>query len=129
MPPESNEQVNPAVVVVVARTDPLSPPLQSNTCTVGDVREGSITVIAVEMTCGLLPLREALQPAPVDEEDIGPAVIIEIDESRAAACGLDDESLGFDASIFSRCGDTRPLGDVHKVDLWSAGWFPLHGGN
>src|SRR5262249_41955068 len=51
--------------------------------------ERAVAPVAVEVVGRLLPLRKALEGRTVDQEDVRPAVVVEVDEGGAAAGGLE----------------------------------------
>src|SRR5262249_38406346 len=51
--------------------------------------ERAVAPVAVEVVGRPLPLRKALEGSAVDQEDVRPAVVVEVDEGGAAAGGLE----------------------------------------
>ncbi len=130
--PEGDEEIDEAVVVVVAGADSLAPAGERDFCLLGYIRKCPVVVVAVEMAGRLLSFRphranagrargpglwEAFEAAAVDEEDVGPAIVVEVEGGNAAARGLDDVPLGLIASVFGFGGHAGLGSDIDEVDL------------
>src|SRR5215510_185912 len=88
--PVGDKQVIPSVVVVISRADALTPTGVRHAGLLGHVSECPVAVVLVETADGRLirrPLR--LEARPVDEKNIQPPIVIVINESAAAAGGLE----------------------------------------
>src|ERR1035441_9805444 len=131
--PESDEEIDEAIVVVVAGTDSLSPAGEGDAGLLGDVGEGAVMQIAVEMAGRLLSFRETFEAAAVDQEDVGPAVVVEVEGGSAAARRFENVALYLVASVFGFGGEAGLGGDVDEVDFGGKGprrrgvWFSRHG--
>ena len=55
-----------------------------------------------------------LQRGSVDEEDVGPAVAVVVDDGDSGAGGLDDVALGVDAAVDIADGDSCLGGNVDE---------------
>ncbi len=115
MSPEGDEQVDEAIVVVVTGADSLSPADEAYTGFLGNVCECPIVVVAVEVAGRFLALGKTFQAAAVDQENIGPAVVVEIKRSSPAAGGFYNVALGLVASVFSFGIQTGVFGEVDEV--------------
>lgn len=82
------EEVVETVVVVIADTDALSPARVNEASFESDVSEGAVTIVFEEVVCGFLARRKAFEACAVDEENVEPAVVVEIVEGDAAAGGF-----------------------------------------
>src|SRR5690349_11590592 len=82
--PISHEQVRETVIVVVASTHALSPTGRSQPERIRDVAEFIVPLVVVHPVC---------PPLAGEDEQVEQAVIVIIDESYAAARGLDDVLL------------------------------------
>lgn len=115
--PESDEQVDESIVVVISGADPLPPANQADSSLLGDVGERSVVVVAVEMTGRFLSLEKAFQPAAVNHENVRPAVVVEVESGHAAARGFDNVALGLVATVFGFGSQAGVLRNVDKVNF------------
>ncbi len=65
-----------------------------------------------------LGLRVAVDSGAVDEEDVGPAVAVVVEDGYAGAGGLDDVALGVDAAVDVANQDAGFGGDVNEPCWW-----------
>ena len=81
----------------------------------GDVGEGAVAIVFVEMGAGFLASGKAFEAGAVDEEDVEPAVVVVVVKSYAAAGGFEEvfvfvftaeDGFGVEAGFF---------GDVYEV--------------
>src|SRR5207249_3235191 len=92
--PVADEQIVPAVVVVIAGADALSPSCPGNARGRGHVCERSIAVILEQPADRRLARRPPrLKTRPVDEKDIQPAIVIVVEEGASAAGGFEQEPV------------------------------------
>src|ERR1700722_465916 len=84
-------QILEAIVVIVADADALAP---AGVCEAGflsDIGEGAVVVVAVEMIrWSFLRSEAAVKLCAVDDEDVGPAVVIIVEDRDASAGGFDN---------------------------------------
>ena len=80
------EEILEPVVVVVADADADGPTGILQAGFFGDVGERAIAIIFVEAIAGALA--EFLQPAPAEDKDVHPAIVVVIEKSAAAAHDL-----------------------------------------
>src|ERR1700722_9035107 len=95
--PEAAEQIVPAIVVVVADADAGLPAGAGEAGFVGNVSEGAVAIVFVEMRSGSLagwPVR--VETRAVGQVNVEPAVVIVIEKGEAAAFGFDDGALVID---------------------------------
>src|SRR5579871_1099087 len=119
-----------AVVVIITDADSLAPADGSQACTGSDVSERTIVVVVEEVTGWFFFWVGGVagQRGPVDEEDVGPAVAIVVDDCHARACGFEDVTLGIDTSIDVADSDTRFGGYIDEPSgRWvvNGGWIGL----
>jgi hypothetical protein len=88
-----DEEIWPAVVVVVANGRAHSPARIADASFIGDVGKSSIVVVVVERAFCTGAGEGHIDVGGIGEEDVRPAVAVVVDESDAAAHGLDDVSL------------------------------------
>src|SRR5215472_1176555 len=91
----SDEEIGEAIVVVVTDGDAHAVEFHVEAGNFGDVGEGAVAVVAVELERGAL----ALVPGPIhgiDKEDVGPAVgvVIEKGATRAESFGEEFAAVG-----------------------------------
>ena len=91
-----------SVVIIVPDTSTLTPSGGDETCLRGDVGEGAVAIV-VEEVVGRFVLFVlglcAWEGGAVDEEDVRPAVAVVVDNGDAGAGGLDNVTLGLDATV------------------------------
>ena len=111
----SNVEILPAVVVVIADADALSPTRSGEAGLCSDIRESSVVIVAIEMISRRWSGRKRFEPGSVHQKNIGPAVIVVIKDRDAGAGGLDDVFLGVDAAEDLLHGEARFFGYVGEV--------------
>ena len=117
-------KIFPAVVVVIAHADALAPPGGGESGFDGDIREGAVMIVAVEMTGGGFALGSAFESGAIDEEDVGPAVVVVVEDGDASAGGFEDVFFGVDAAEYGFGGQAGLLGYVGEVgDAGWSGWL------
>jgi hypothetical protein len=86
-------------------------------CLRGDVGEGAVAVVVKQVTGRFAGARAGIERVGVHQEDVEPAVVVVIEEGRAAAHLLEQELLVFGAAgdVF-RVEKTRGGGDVGEDD-------------
>ncbi len=109
-------EVVEAVVVVVADAGSLAPGGQGEAGFGGDVGEGSVVVVVEEVAGGgvFLRGRGGGEFGAVDEEDVGPAVAVVVEDGDAGAGGLDDVALAGGVAVGVADGDSGFGGDVDE---------------
>lgn len=90
-----------AVIVIIADADALSPAGGGKTCFFGNVGECAVVVVMEEMVSrGSSRIRfVAGHRRSVHNEDIGPAVIVVVEDGDAGTGGFDDVALGVDTAV------------------------------
>src|SRR5215471_17137327 len=91
-------EVFPAVVVVVADANALSPARSGEAGLVGNVGECAVVVIAVEVIGRGLAAGKAFESGSIDQENVWPAIVVVVDDANAGAGSFDDVLLGIDAA-------------------------------
>ena len=117
------EQVRPAVVVVVTGAHARGPAGAPHAGGVGHVLEGSVPLVPVQPVGrrgarGVLRFgpRAVLQTGSAERQRIQPPVVVVVDEGHAGAVGLDDEPLAIDPAVHHRIAQARTLRDIGKGD-------------
>ena len=87
-------KIFPSVVVVVANANALSPAGRGQAGFGGHVGEGSVMIVAVQMIAGALPGRKPFELRAIHQKDVGPAVVVVVENRDAGSGGFDDVFLG-----------------------------------
>src|SRR5206468_2606287 len=80
-----DEQIFPAVIVVVPDADALAPSGGSQPRFHGDIGKSTVVIVAKKVIGGFLALRKSFQSSAVDDENIGPAVVVVIEDGDTGA--------------------------------------------
>ena len=83
-----DEQIVPAVVVVVADAHALSPARVRDSGLRGHVGEGAVAIVAKQMRRRFAPRGKALEPRAVHQKNVEPSVVVVVVEGNAAAGGF-----------------------------------------
>jgi hypothetical protein len=117
-PPRRQVDVDKAVVVVVGGGHPDPVEALRKPRLHGDVGEGAVVVVAIEGGGGFRPL--AARPARgVDQEQVLPAVVVEIQEGPARADRLRQELLSGGPAVVDEA-DLGGRGHVGELDIGRA---------
>jgi len=109
-------QILEAIVVIVADTYALAPAGVREASFLSDIGEGAIVVVAVEMICGsFLPSEAAVERRAVDDEDIGPAIVVVVEDRDARAGGFENVFLRGDAAERGGHRKAGPFCDVREI--------------
>ena len=84
----ADEEIVPAVVVVVAHAAGLAPAGAGEAGLEGDVGKRAVAIVLEEMADRLLAFGKAFEAPAVDEEDVDPVVLVVVKEGGAAAGGF-----------------------------------------
>src|SRR5579872_1220112 len=112
----SDVEIFPSVVVVVADANALSPAGRGEARFRRHVGESAVMVIVIETIARTLPGGKSLEPCAIHQKNVGPAVVVVVEDRDAGSCGLDDVFLGVDAAedflrgqagLFCDVGETR----------------------
>ena len=94
----------------------------------GNVGEGSVVIVAIEVVGGSFAGRKAFERGAVDEKNVRPAVVVVVEDGHAGAGGFDDVFLGVHAAKGVRGRESGFGGDVYEVrDRFSVGLGILRG--
>src|SRR5947199_7832300 len=85
----SDEQVVPAIVVVVADAASLSPARVRDAGFQGNVGKRAVPIVAEQMRGGLTAFGKTFKARAVDQENIEPAVVVVVVKGDAAARGFE----------------------------------------
>ncbi len=95
-------EVFPPVVVVIAYADALAPARGGEAGLRGHIGEGSIVVVVIEMVGWRFALWKSFESGSVYKENVGPSVIVIIEDGNASAGGFD--------YVFLRCESAEDVG-------------------
>ena len=115
--PVSDKKIGKSIVVEIAHTAALPPTGFCKAGLQGDVRECSVAIVLVQAAnrrIGGCPVR--LEPCAVDEKDVEPSVIIEVEERYSASRSFQQKAISSFAAE-NRPG-TKPglFGDVSELN-------------
>ena len=80
LPVVGDVEIFPSVIVVIPDADALAPTSRRQPCFGSDIGKGAVVIIMVEAIRRSLSRGKSFQPCAVDQEDIGPAVIVVIED-------------------------------------------------
>src|SRR6185369_8140428 len=86
-------EVFPSIVVVVADADTLAPAVRGQPGLGGHIGKSSVVLVAIQMIGGRRSCRKSFKRGAVYQENIGPAIVVVIENRRAGSGGLDDVLL------------------------------------
>ena len=110
----ADEEIVPAVVVVVAHAAGLAPAAAGEAGLECDVGKRAVAIVFEEMANRLLAFGKAFEAPAVDEENVDPVVVVVVEEGRAAACGFKqifvamlaaEDGLDVEAGFFGHVGE------------------------
>ncbi len=87
-------EIFPSVVIVVSDTNSLAPSRRDESRLLSHIGESSIMIVMIQMVRGSLIGGEALQRCAIHDEDVGPSVVVIIENGDAGSGRLDDIFLG-----------------------------------
>ena len=111
-------KIVPTVVVVISSTHALSPASRGQAGLNRHVAECSVVVIAVKAIARGVGCGFFIQPSAVHQKDVGPTVVIVIEDRNSGAGGFDDVFFRVDAAENFLHGQAGLLGDVDEVCDW-----------
>src|SRR5207244_377224 len=117
----SDVQILPAVIVVVAHADSLSPARSRQTRFERYVAESAVMIIAIKLIGRRLSSGEPFQSGAIHDEDVGPAVVVIIENRNAGAGCLDDVLLAIKPAKHVGHGEAGFFGDISEVS--ERGWI------
>ena len=111
----SNVKILPAVVVVIADAYALAPSSCGQTRPYRDINKRAVVVVVVEVAGRRLSGRKTLKCGAIDDEDIGPAIVVVIEDGDAGTGGLNNVFLCTDAAENGVHRKASLLSDVNEV--------------
>src|SRR5258708_33640940 len=88
----------PSVAVIIAHANALVTARHIQARFDGDVRKRAVVVIAIKMVGGSFALGKTRQSCAVHQKNVGPAVVIVVENGGAGGCGFVDVFLLVTAS-------------------------------
>src|SRR6185437_10984496 len=108
-------QIFPAIIIVIPHAHALPPAGSSSQPRLHrHVGESSVVIVAVKMVGWSFSRGKAGEGGAVDDEDVGPAIVVVVEDGDAGAGGLDDVLLGLQAAEDVLHGQSRLFGEVGK---------------
>src|SRR5580692_9363885 len=107
-----------AVVIVVADTHALSPTGVQKAGFLGDVGKGAVVIVVVEVAGLLVGAGKRIESGAIDDENVGPAVIVIIKNRDTGAGGFDDVLFCVFAAEDYWGGEAGFSRDVGEVRDW-----------
>src|SRR5712692_3291335 len=120
MTPKRDIQICPAIIVIIAGTDTLSPACQRHTRFSGCVSERSIAIVVIEMAGRFLPFGKTLERRAVNEKDVRPSIIVIVNERRSASRCFDDVLFRLLISRFGLCRQPRACRNIYEIHFRSS---------
>ena len=112
-----DEQIVPAVVVVIAHAAGLSPTgFVFQAGAYRNVCKCSVAIVFEQPAMRLLAFGEAFETPAIDHEEIDPAILIVVIESQAAAGGFKQVLVVFHAAINGYVGQSGLRSHFNKAD-------------
>ncbi len=111
----SDVEIFPAIVIVVADADALSPAARGQARFRGDIGERAIVIVVVEMIRRAVAGFRRFQGCTVDDEDVRPAIIVVIEDGDACSGCLDDVLLAVETAEDLRHREPGLPRDVNEV--------------
>ena len=108
-------QILKTIIVIITDADALAPAGVSEAGFLGDIGKRAFVIVAVEMIGGSIFYGRALEFCAVDDEDVGPAVIVVVENRDAGAGGFDDVFFGGYATEGVGHGEAGLFCDVREV--------------
>src|SRR5260370_10402080 len=111
-----NVKIFEAIVVVIADAHALSPAGVSQAGFFGDIGERAVMVVAVEVVRRCTDLRQGFQRGAVYEENVGPAIIVVIENGDAGSRRFDDvffRLFSTENDWRGEAGFLRHVGEMH----------------
>ena len=108
-------EIFPSVVVVVADADALAPAVRGQPGLGGHVGKSSVVIVAIQMIGGRRSRRKSFERGAVHQENVGPAIVVVVENRDAGAGGLDDVFLGVLAAEDLGHGQAGFFRDVNEV--------------
>jgi hypothetical protein len=108
-------QLLETVIVVVTDADALAPAGMGQAGFFSDIGKRAVVVVVVEMIGRSLLYGGVFEFRAVDDEDVGPAVVVVVEDRDAGAGGFDDVFFGGDTAEGVGHGEAGLFRDVREV--------------
>src|SRR5438067_2126870 len=113
----TNKDVGPAVIIVVGNRASISPAVVRDSGASTHVSKGTIVIVMEQSRVrGLLLTVQRVERGTVHEVNVGPAVIVKVDQTDPRAVGLNNNVLFWRPHPVSPARQPRLLRDVLKDD-------------
>ena len=115
LPVVSDVKIFPPVVVVIADANPLPPARRAQTSLDRDIGKRPVMIVAIEMVGRSFPLGKTLESRAVDDEDVGPSVVVVIEDGNPGARRFNDVLLRILAAKHVHHRQSGFLGDIREI--------------
>src|ERR1022692_1257815 len=78
-------------------------------------------IVAIQAVAGALSGRKAFEPGAIHQKDVGPSVVVVVEDRDAGSGGFDDVFLGVQATKDVLRGQAGFLGDIGE-GRYESGW-------
>jgi len=114
-------EIGVAIPVVVAGTNALRPAAAGQACLRGHVGEGAVAIVPVKVVGRDRFRREASHSRAIRNEDVGPAIVIVIEDRNASASAFEDKLLHVLLAYDRFCGQTGFRSDIDEIGKCGSG--------
>src|ERR1700722_560466 len=108
-------EIFPSIVVVVADANPLPPSGRGEAGLRGHVGERAVMIVAIQVVRRSLSGGKSLEPRSIHQKNIGPAVIVVIENRDPGPGGFNDVFLGVDSTENVLRGQPGFFGNIDEV--------------
>ena len=115
--PIGDQQIEIAVIVVVADAPALCPAWARQPGPRCNVGKGPVVVVVIQVAGRSFVFRESFYRRTVGQKNVGPAVVIVIENDGPVAGGFNDEFLVSVAAVYVERAQSRLRGNVFEVDF------------
>ena len=102
----SDVEIFPSIVVVVADANALSPTGRCQPSFCSDFGECAVVIVVIQAIRRAFARGKSFQLRAIHQKNVGPSIVVVVEDRDAAAGGLDDVFLGVDAAEDVLCGQS-----------------------
>ena len=115
LPVVRDVEILPAIIVIVASANALSPTRRAQAGFHRDVGESAIMIVAIEVIRRPLTRRKSFQRRAVDDENVRPAIVVVVEDGNPGSGRLNDVFLRVLAAEDNGRSQAGFLGDVDEI--------------
>ena len=108
-------EIFPTVVVVIADANALAPAGVGKSGLLRDIGESAVVIVVIEMARGRFSRSGRVKAGAVDDENVGPAVVVVVEDGDTRSGGFDDVFLGVHAAEDYGIGKACLFRDVGEM--------------